>query len=367
MTDAPFSGSYEPGDVTFLLKVIDMPHLGIDEREWRIQSGQSHYSEMIGPESPPTEDYLDIFQASLKRNLKRLSVDLYKLAYLIAESRRGPIALVSIARSGTPVGVILGRIIRRHFNRQAIHYSISVIRDRGIDGNALNHILASHEPSSVAFIDGWTGKGVIAGELNRSVTKYNHGAGVGLDPSLAVISDPAGVAGLAVGVDDWLIPTCLLNSVVSGLISRTILNPTFIGPGDYHGCLFYENLYPYDLSKTLTDTVMREVEAEREGIDLTTVSNVPDGEKKAAAKASRAFIEKTKSRFGITDENHIKPGLGEATRVLLRRSPELLMVKDLNDPDLEHAFHLAQEKKIPVEPVPDLPYRAAAIIKKLEI
>jgi hypothetical protein len=53
--------------------------------------------------------------------------------------------------------------------RAAPHYSISIIRDRGLDPAALAHIAARHEPADVVFVDGWTGKGAIAGELHRSL------------------------------------------------------------------------------------------------------------------------------------------------------------------------------------------------------
>jgi hypothetical protein len=76
-------------------------------------------------------------------------------------------------------------------------------------------------------------------------------------------------------------------------------------------------------------------------------------------------MEQTKSEFGINDENYIKPGLGEATRVLLRRSPQCLLVRDLCDGDIEHVLILAKERSTEVLVRPSLPYRAAAIIKRV--
>ena len=361
----PFSGSYDPEDAVFLLKVIELPPLDIMERERRVQSGESHYSEMIGPEAPPDEEYLRIFRKSLERNIERLALDFLKLASCIALLKKGPLVLVSIARSGTPAGVVLGRLLRGLFSREVRHYSISVIRDRGVDKNALRHLAEAHAPGSLVFVDGWTGKGGIARELQKSVSEFNLEEGLALDTSLAVLSDPAGAAGLSVGTDDYLIPTCLLNSVVSGLVSRTILNASRVGPLDYHGCLFYENLREFDISKSLADEIEGEALRLSGSLDLSKDWRTPPEETLRAARESRAFMERTAERFGVKDENHIKPGLGEATRVLLRRAPELLMLKDLDDPDAEHALFLAKERGVPVEETRDLPYRAAAIIKKL--
>ncbi len=38
--------------------------------------------------------------------------------------------------------------------------------------------------------------------------------------------------------EDFLIPSACLNSTVSGLVSRTVLNDDLIGPADFHGAKF---------------------------------------------------------------------------------------------------------------------------------
>lgn len=43
-------------------------------------------------------------------------------------------------------------------------------------------------------------------------------------------------------------------------------------------------------------------------------------------------IKKIAGRFDIADINLIKPGIGETTRVLLRRIPWKVLVYDLNNP-----------------------------------
>ncbi|MDR1677468.1 MAG: cysteine protease StiP family protein, partial [Deltaproteobacteria bacterium] len=342
-----FSGSYSPEEVTFLLKVIELAPLDIESRERLIQSGQSHYSEMIGPEAPPDPRYLTIFFDSLERSLGRLARDCLGLAAQIASSRPGPVTLVSLARSGTPVGVILGKIIREHFKKEVCHYSISVIRDRGVDQNAIRHILARHEESSVVFIDGWTGKGVIARELKKTIKDFNQSQGTSLDGTLAVLSDLAGVAGMAMGADDWLIPSCLLNSVVAGLISRTILNDRLIGPDDFHGCLYYRNLADCDLSRYFVERVLERAAAEiASEPKVLTSEPLKENERNRAAQAAVSFLDWAKNEFGVEDENLIKPGLGESTRVLLRRSPELLLVRNLTDPEVRHALLLAEQRGI---------------------
>ena len=83
----------------------------------------------------------------------------------------------------------------------------------------------------------------------------------------------------------------------------------------------------------------------------------------AMAARSSAFMAQAQQRYGIADINLIKPGIGEATRVLLRRVPERLIVRDASAPDVAHLCLLALEKSIPVTVEPELPYQAVALIR----
>ena len=70
--------------------------------------------------------------------------------------------------------------------------------------------------------------------------------------------------------------------------------------------------------------------------------------------------------FGVDDIHLIKPSIGEATRVLLRRAPWKILVSDRTDQArLGHLFQLAREKGVPVEEYPLRHYRACGIIRKM--
>src|SRR3546814_1771870 len=47
--------------------------------------------------------------------------------------------------------------------------AISIIRGRGIDDNALDYVASRHGTKNAVFVDGWTGKGAIRGELDASL------------------------------------------------------------------------------------------------------------------------------------------------------------------------------------------------------
>lgn len=127
---------------------------------------------------------------------------------------------------------------------------ISIIRGKGIDRNAMNHILEGHCPNSIQFVDGWTGKGAIQNELIMAMRDFP-----GVSPGLAVLSDPAYIAEKCGTHDDFLIASSCLNSVVSGLISRTFYRSDIIGEMDYHGAAFYSELRGEDLTYQFIDTV----------------------------------------------------------------------------------------------------------------
>jgi hypothetical protein len=370
LSDQPeehFCGSYQPDDVTFLLRVIDMPPTPLAERERRIQAGEAHYSEMIGRESLPTQAYLNVFRDAARRCGPDLAEHLAALAAIINAGRSGPLTLVSLARAGTPVGVLLRRVLLQYFQRDVQHYSISIIRDRGLDEKALDHILeAGGRPdSSLVFVDGWTGKGVISRELGSAVEKYNKKRGVNVSPELHVLTDLCGEAGVAVGCRDFLVPSSILNSTVSGLISRTILNADYLGPRDFHGCLYYAHWAGHDLSQDFVDQMMAEVKLRHEAGPLDSMKAAPLSPARRAElrRANQAFLERAARRHGAADPKFIKPGLGEATRVMLRRVPDVLILKDPDHIDVRHLRLLAEDRGVPVELDPGLPYQAAALIK----
>jgi hypothetical protein len=356
-----FSGSYRPDDVTFLLRRLPtLPFIDIARKEQLIQSGQRHYSEMLSPEALPSPRYLAIFRSACEANRQQMARDCLTLATLIAARRSGPITLVSLVRAGTPVGVILKHLLRRVLGREASHYSVSIVRDRGIDEVALRHILAQgHTPESLVFIDGWTGKGVISRVLTQAIEDFNRRHGCAIDPGLYVLSDLAGTAACAASSLDYLIPSSILNATVSGLVSRSVLNDT-IGPGDFHGCVYYKEFEAHDVSREFADDLVAAgvALASREGLSAP----VPIDRDRASAVSSR-FLGATMARHGITDVNLIKPGIGEATRVLLRRVPRLLLLRDPKAPDVAHLNVLATEKSVPLIVDADLPYQAVSLIE----
>jgi hypothetical protein len=157
-----------------------------------------------------------------------------------------------------------------------------------------------------------------------------------------------------------LIPSSILNATVSGLVSRSVLNES-IGPADFHGCVYYEELEPYDLSRKFVDDLVKEgIEQAKEGLPSPIAFD-----RFQKAVTSLNFIFNTMSQHGMTDENLIKPGIGEATRVLLRRVPQVLILRNPSSTDVSHLKLLAAEKSVPVTADSNLPYQAVALIRSV--
>ncbi|MCR5121438.1 MAG: cysteine protease StiP family protein [Ruminococcus sp.] len=343
--------SYRPEDVTVLLKDITglvQPMENID-RERMIQSGV-HYSEMIPREHLPSEEYLQTFF----RGLEKYSEHTARAAVLTAEkiyADKGENAvLVSLARAGTPVGIIIKHFFKRLYGIDPPHYTISIIRGKGIDDNAMKYILERHEPRDLQFIDGWTGKGAIQRQLLEAMKPYP-----GVDPTVAVLSDPAHVAGICGTHADFMIPSSCLNSTVSGLMSRTFRRPDLIGKDDFDGALCYEEFAEHDLSYRFIDEVEKHFDSK------LVFPEDPDTSETALRE-----VQGVAEHFGIADINFVKPGIGETTRVLLRRIPWKILVHSLDDDEhLGHIYQLAEEKGVQVEVYPLRHYRACGLIKAL--
>ncbi|NRD72865.1 cysteine protease StiP family protein [Shewanella sp. VB17] len=354
-----FSGSYSPEDCEFLLQTTEITPLSISEKERLLQRGGIHYSKMITAEEVPTQAYLDTFKALVAQYADRLAEEVKLLAKKLYQQKGDHITLVSLARAGTPIGVLITRALKAYYTQDVKHYSISIIRDRGIDCAALEHISNSGRASnSIVFVDGWTAKGVINRELKSAIYDWNRKSDYCIGDELCVISDLSGSAEYIATTDDYAIPSGVLNSTVSGLVSRTMMLDDVEG---YHQCIVYEHLAKHDLTHWFVDRIVSRFESVGIAMDNST-----QAWRKSRQENLSVFLSKVIEKFNVDDINKIKPGVAEATRVMLRRIPRILIVKDSCDPDVRHLKVLASEKEITVLEDPTMPFSAMAIIANIK-
>ncbi|MEV4880388.1 phosphoribosyltransferase [Streptomyces cyaneofuscatus] len=365
----PDFSSYAPEDVGWLLQDLSDTELEAptEEREEAIQSGGAHYAESLPVEYQPSAEYQALFTAALDASAARIARAVGTVTETVLAERGPRPVLVSLARAGTPVGVLMRHWARHRHGLDLPHYAISIVRGRGIDATALRWLAAHHDPADVVFVDGWTGKGAITRELAAAVEEFEASGGpggsagpAGFNPEIAVLADPGGCVRTYGTREDFLIPSACLNSTVSGLISRTVLRADLVGPDDFHGAKFYRELAESDVSGDFLaavtarfDEVADQVDAETK--ELLAADRAPTWEGWAA-------VERISEEYGIHDVNLVKPGVGETTRVLLRRVPWKILAKRGAGADLTHIRLLAEQRGVPVEEVDDLPYSCVGLI-----
>ncbi|MFI6639921.1 phosphoribosyltransferase [Streptomyces sp. NPDC050504] len=353
----PDFSSYAPDEVGWLLQDFSNVQLEAptEEREEAIQSGGAHYAESLPVEYQPSAQYQELFHAALKTSAARVAQAVGTVTETVLAERGPRPVLVSLARAGTPVGVLMRRWAQHRHGIDLPHYAVSIVRGRGIDATALRWLAAHHDPADIVFVDGWTGKGAITRELAAAIGEFP-----GFNPEIAVLADPGGCVRTYGTREDFLIPSACLNSTVSGLISRTVLRSDLVGPDDFHGGKFYRELAGADVSNHFLDTVAArfdEVAAavDAEAKELISADRAPTWEGWAA-------VERISEEYGINDVNLVKPGVGETTRVLLRRVPWKILAQRGAGADLDHIRLLAEQRGVPVEEVDGLPYSCVGLI-----
>ncbi|MFF7767842.1 phosphoribosyltransferase [Streptomyces massasporeus] len=359
----PAFSSYAPEEVGWLLQDLSDVTLEAptEEREEAIQSGGAHYAESLPVEYQPSEQYQELFHAALEDSAARIAQAVGVVTETVLAERSPRPVLVSLARAGTPVGILMRRWAQHRHGLDLPHYAVSIVRGRGIDANALRWLARHHDPRDVVFVDGWTGKGAITRELAQALEEFEKSDGItGFDPEIAVLADPGSCVRTYGTREDFLIPSACLNSTVSGLISRTVLRADLVGPDDFHGAKFYRELAGTDVSVAFLDAVSARFPevadaACAQAKDLLATDRSPTWEGWAA-------VERISEEYAIHDVNLVKPGVGETTRVMLRRVPWKVLARAGAGSDLDHVRLLAEQRGVPVEEVDGLPYTCVGLI-----
>lgn len=354
----PAFGSYASDEVSWLLTdVSDLAlEAPIEEREEAVQSGGAHYAESLPIEYQPTAEYQALFAAALDETAERIAHAVGVVTELVLDLRGRDVVLVSLARAGTPIGILMRRWARSRHRFVLPHYAASIVRGHGIDPIALRYLAAQHDPSRVQFVDGWTGKGAIARELVAAVEASDPR----FSSELAVLADTGSCVSIYGTRADFLIPSACLNSTVSGLVSRTVRNPRLLAPGRFHGAKFYKDLAFADVSGLFLDAVSARFDAVADAVARDWPA-LRDSDR-TPTWAGWSAVERISAQYGIDNVNLVKPGVGETTRVLLRRVPWRVLVRPDAGADVRHVLLLAEQRGVDIEEVPDLPYSCVGLI-----
>lgn len=349
--------TYQKEDCIFLLKDLTdiIEDVSKEEKERKIADG-INYSEMITREEFVEKEINEVFLTMLEDEADKLADYIGIISDEAYKQKGNELVLVSLARAGSPVGVLMKHYLKFKYQKDFPHYSISIIRGKGIDENALSYILKNHPNADILFVDGWTGKGSITFELKKSIKAYNEKYGTNIDDQLAVIADPAKKSGIYGTREDICIPIACLNSTVSGLVSRTIHNEGYIGEKDFHGAKFYKHLKREDYSnlfiKKITDCFKKD--------HSIVVCEKPDED----------YVEnviQTMKGNGLlpddADSTRLKMSIGETSRAMIRRIPKCVYVKNKENPDLRFILYMANKKGVPIYESNTCGYQCVSVIK----
>ncbi|MEU8662279.1 RNA-binding protein [Actinoplanes philippinensis] len=78
-----------------------------------------------------------------------------------------------------------------------------------------------------------------------------------------------------------------------------------------------------------------------------------------------AAARRIAAEYRVDDLNLVKPGIGETTRVLLRRVPWRVLIDGAAGPEVDHVRLLAAQRGVPVETVHGLPFRSVGLVRRL--
>lgn len=123
------NSSYSPNDVELLLKDITglVEPLPANIREMKIQNG-THYCEMLPLEYKPSEKYMEAYYNALDQYAEATARAIGKLAEKLYMRKGQDLVIVSLARAGIPIGILLKRYIQNKYGIRVKHYAISIIR-----------------------------------------------------------------------------------------------------------------------------------------------------------------------------------------------------------------------------------------------
>lgn len=330
-------------DITVLLKDISgiaRPE-DMTTREESIKNGAKAY-DMIPFEKNPSNEEMLFYEKALEISAKDTATAVEYMAETIFKKKGKDVVLVSLARGGIAAGILCKRYLDKKYCLKIPHYALTLIGTMGIDENALEFILKNHSLDKIQFIDGWTGKGAISRALTKALHKYKD-----ISSELAVLADPANITGLCGTNEDILIASSCLNAPLAGLISRAVPYKD-----SFFGAVFFENLIEYDRTYHFIDNIEKNF----------TYSNYKK-EKNTKDRNGLIEVENIASKFGISDIHFIKPGICETMRALIRKKPDIILVKEAKNKYINFIVEVASKNKIALIEYPLEKYNTCSIYK----
>ena len=350
------AGTYKKGDCVFLLSDLTsiVTPVSAEEKKRRLASGAKSW-EMIPYEHIPSESDNMLFLRLLQENKEAIGRYVGTLCESILATKGENIVLVSLARGGTPVGVLCRRYFQRIHHLEFPHYCLSLIRNVGIDESALSYIIKTHPKSKIQFLDGWTGMGLISSELSKYISDFNRRTGNSIDPTLAALVDSSKICRISGTRNDVILPSCCLNATVCGMISSIYYDPDEVTKMQYHGAIQWADDRMTDYSRLFIEEIVPFFKR------ATAAPQTVEGNYGLWCR------DKIASEYSVSDKKRIRLGIGESTRAITRYRLSCLLIRNLNNPHLDFIKEIAHSKSINIQEYDHTDYECVAIIAPDEV
>jgi len=133
-----------------------------------------------------------------------------------------------------------------------------------------------------------------------------------------------------------------------------------LAAGSYHGAKFYKDLAPADVSGAFLDAISARFPSVADAVAVDWPA-LRDSDR-TPTWAGWDAVARISESYGIGDLNLVKPGVGETTRVLLRRVPWRILVRAGAEAELGHVLLLARQRGVRVEVLAELAYSCVGLI-----
>lgn len=252
-----------------------------------------------------------------------------------------PIVFVSILRAGVFVARGLAKRMSYHGYNEAPVVAIGLFNEAGFDRSAFSAVIKDYPGYYPIFVDGWTGRGVVARELKKTcaeLKKENCAIGLPETPLFATLVDP-GRHGDLYGTDrDTLVPCAHFTAPeVFGFSRAFIKSPLEI----WSAYSYPEEYYDTDLVNAWLDVF--------ESRDLPPVVEC------CSHQELSDLLEET-ARLTNTLPGQWKVNVNEVVRSFVNRNPRELVLGISEEESSHHLpdlLYLAGRAGIPVKYLPD--------------
>jgi len=250
------------------------------------------------------------------------------------------IVLVAILRAGLFISLGLAKRMAYLRGEDVPVVALGLFHEAGIDRQAFTQIRADYPDHYPVFVDGWTGRGVVAAELKKSCSRLNEKTDLPGFPLLATLIDP-GHYGDLWGTDQDMLLECAHFSAPEVLgFSRAFIKD----PEQMWNAYTYPEEY---CNHALIDAWLN--------IFTSEISTLPEDRKSEVQNLPEILDE----IIGITSTQagQWKVNINEVARTFVNRKPKQLIL-GITSTEAEllipNILYLADKNSVPVKFIPQL-------------